>query len=77
MCYFKKKRKSVTFISWMLGFMSLFLLCPKTHQNKLFENAKISKVWHAFLAALHPVLKYFTTIKVENNFTGFPAYKST
>lgn len=48
----------------MSGAMSLFLLCP-THQ-KIFENAKIVKCF-TFLAALHPVLKYLTTIQVENN----------
>lgn len=54
----------------MLGVTSLFfdafLFYPVAYtKNKLFENAKINKMWHVFLAVLYPVIKYFTTVKVE------------
>lgn len=38
---------------------------PVPSPNKLFENADINEMWHAFSAVLYLVLKYFTNIKVE------------
>lgn len=37
----------------MLHVMSLFILCPALTSNELFENAKVHKMWHTFLAALY------------------------
>ena len=58
---------SVYYVNFMNVRCYVSLPPLSTHQNEAFENAKISKMWHAFLAALYPTVKYFATIKVEKD----------